>query len=276
MKKINLLILTLVFLVVNSYSQVTDQRNHKVVTGKYEQLSSGRAAANVLVFRDELAWGVNSLVPALLATGASVTTATSAEMATIDLTPFCLVVFESNQSAEFYGVYNANFAKFANWVQNGGTLEFHACVFSSTRSAIGATVLPGGASTFATSYLDGINYVADAAHPINNGITNPISGGYASHDAFTNLPAGTDVINTNTSSLPTTIEYTFGTGRVIATGQTWEFALGDGWDLGNELTNCVNYTTSVCSNQVVPINSWAIFIGLALILTVAFVRYRKA
>jgi hypothetical protein len=276
MKKAILFIIVGVLATATSYSQISNQVGQKAIAGKYEQVSSGRAAANVLVFRDQIAWGYNTLVPALVATGATVTTATSAEMATIDLTPFCLVIFESNQTEGFYGTYNANLAKFTAWVQNGGTLEFHACVFSSTRDIIGATPLPGGASTFATSYLDNNNFIADAGHPINAGLTDPLVGSYASHDAFTNLLPGTDIINTNSSDLPTTIEYMLGNGRVVATGQTWEIAYGLGWNVGTEMINCVNYTTAVCSNQEVPLNSWAIFIGLALILTVAFVRYRRA
>lgn len=276
MKKAILFVITGIFMIATGYSQISNQVGHKAIAGKYEQVSSGRAAANVLVFRDELAWGVNTLVPALVGTGATVTTATSAEMATIDLTPFCLVIFESNQSTDFYTTYIANLAKFSNWVMNGGTLEFHACVYSSTRDVLGATPLPGGASTFATSYLDITNYIADAGHPINAGLSDPLTGSYASHDAFTNLVAGTDIINTNTTGLPTTIEYMLGQGRVVATGQTWEIANELGWNVGTEMVNCVNYTTAVCSNQVVPLNTWAIFAGIFLILAFTVIRYRRA
>lgn len=276
MKKINLLLVIVLISAFSSMSQITDNVNQKQVLTKFEQLGGNRSAVNVLVFRDQLPWGINVVVPLLQGLGANVTTATSGEMGSIDLAQYCLVVFESNQPETFYVIYNANLAKFTSYVNNGGILEFHACVFSSVRENIGSTPLPGGAATFGSPYLDSYNYIVNASHSIVNGLSDPLEGGFASHDAFMDLPAGTDIITRNSSSLPTTIEYSLGSGRVIATGMTWEFGYTYGWNFGPMLPQCLAYTTSFCNApQEVPINNWALFIGIGLILVFAVVKFRK-
>lgn len=92
--------------------------------------------------------------------------------------------------------------------------------------------------------FEGLNDVIDNAHPTMQGVPDPFSGDFASHAAFENLPAGTNVIAQGQSSgLPTLIEYEFGAGRVLAFGQTLEFYLGSG-DPGRILENGVPYAYS--------------------------------
>jgi hypothetical protein len=275
MRRISLPFLAIMLIALTGMSQTTNQQNQKAVITSFQQLTVNRDAANVLVFRDQLAWGQNVLVPILQGLGANITTATSAQMASIDLAPFCLVVFESNQTEVFYASYTANLAKFTSYVNSGGVLEFHACVYSSTREIIGATLLPGGAATLATSSLEINNYIVDVAHPMVAGLSDPLNGSYASHDAFTSLPGNANVITRNSLDEPTTIEYSLGSGRVIATGMTWEFAYADSWNFGPMLPQCLEYSMAQCNPQEIPLHSWAIIAGVFLILTLTIFRYRK-
>jgi hypothetical protein len=90
--------------------------------------------------------------------------------------------------------------------------------------------------------FESFNDVVDNAHPTMQGMPDPFSGTSASHAAFENLPAGTNIIvRGQDSQLPALVEYDFGAGRVLAIGQTVEFGWQFGQDAGRILENGVPY-----------------------------------
>ncbi len=181
---------------------------------------------NVLVFRDWWPWGYKVNVPILQSLGANVTTATSYEMATIDLSLYDLIVIESDQPYDFYSRYATNLSHFESFLSSGGIIEFH-CAMNANYPNL---PLPGGMRTLYYLDYDSYNQIYDYTHPIVAGATEPLWGSSASHVAFENIPAGADTIVVNESGLPTLVEYSYGQGTLIATGMTWEIGYIYGWN----------------------------------------------
>jgi hypothetical protein len=199
---------------------------------------------NVLIFRDNLAWGYDVNVPLLTGMGANVSTASSSQMATINLDQFDVIIFESQQPQSFYTSYTASIARFEQFLYRGGIISFHTATYSSYR--VPNLVLPGGMRTFATAQLEANNMVNDPTHPIVQGAPATMTGNSASHEAFENLPTGANVIVVNSLGNPTTVEYRVGNGLVLATGMTWEWGYYGGYSCGVPiLPNAFAYILSV-------------------------------
>ncbi len=195
----------------------------------------------VLVFQDALPWGSNALAQVLTANGIPFDTANSSQMGTIDLSQYKVVFFSNDQPPGFYSSYSANRARFEDYVQTGGFLWVGAAAWGFNGGDFNGGVLPGGATVQGPVFEDA-NDVVDPAHPTMQGVPDPFTGTFASHAAFQNLPAGTNVIaDGQTSGLPTLIEYDLGAGRVLAFGQTMEFGFEFGQDSGRILENGVPY-----------------------------------
>jgi hypothetical protein len=90
--------------------------------------------------------------------------------------------------------------------------------------------------------LDHYNVFDDPAHPSVAGIPSPIYGTWASHNYFTNLPAGAHLIaHGQTHGFPTLVEYTLGSGVVLASGQTLEYGYDNSEAAGQILINGLLY-----------------------------------
>jgi hypothetical protein len=216
---------------------------------------SRTASGNVLIFRDNLAWGFNVNVPILEALGATVSVASSADMATIDLAPYNIIVFESNQPNSFYLAYQSNLAKFSTFVSMGGTMLMHSATYSAQR--IPELMFPGGMKTRVNEYLSQYNYYNNSAHPIVAGNYSPYVGSHASHESFENLPVDASVIVVDELSNPTLVEYKFGSGTVVATGMTLEWGYANGLSYANLLPNAFEYALDLSNNfwlKVTPYN----------------------
>jgi hypothetical protein len=91
--------------------------------------------------------------------------------------------------------------------------------------------------------IDNFNDIVDPSHPIVAGLSSPLEGNAANHTTVSNLPGGALVITeTSGSGQPTTVEYDFGSGTVIATGMTWEYLYNFGYEAGAMLGNAVAYS----------------------------------
>ncbi len=199
---------------------------------------------NVLLFRDNLPWGYDVNQPLLEGMGVTVSTTGSSDMGVIDLTPFDLIVIESQQDQNFYNAMIANQGWFEDFLSGGGVMQIHTATWSSYR--INDMPLPGGLA-IGNEDLDYNNYISDPGHPMMDGISEPLDGNYASHEYFNVLPDGTQIITENESGLPTTVEHDFGPGSVVATGQTWEHAYSNGYGAGNVLPNALAYSVELAS-----------------------------
>jgi hypothetical protein len=96
--------------------------------------------------------------------------------------------------------------------------------------------------------------VDDPNHPTVQGVPDPFySAYYASYAVFENLPAGTNVIASGTyDTRPTLIEYDWGAGRVVATGQPLDYGHFYGQITGRILENTVPYVNTFDSEEDVP------------------------
>jgi hypothetical protein len=172
----------------------------------------------VLVFQDALPWDSAALTEVLTANQIPFDTATSSAMGTADLSGYEVVLLANDQPQGFYTSYDANRARFEDYVQSGGFLWVGAAAWGFNGGDFNGGVLPGGATVQGPAIED-VNDVVDTAHPTMQAIPDPFTGTAASHAAFADLPAGANVIATGQGSgLPTLVEYELGAGRVLAFG----------------------------------------------------------
>ncbi len=217
-------------------SSTNDTTSNKVenITSTYK--STAGLGNNVLIIQDEYPWGYNVIQPLLISMGATVTTITSSQLASQNLSSFNLIVIPSVQPSSFYANYRTNRPKIDAFVQSGGVLEFHCCTQGDTMT------LPGGMSVVYGS--SSTNYVINRNHPLTTGVDSILNGSSASHTYFSALPANATTLINNSSSQPTLVTYRFGSGTIVATGMTWEFYYPSGLGnplLPNTIDFCMNY-----------------------------------
>lgn len=275
MKKFYILLIMMLTFSGFAFSQVSSRMDNPPapVMASPESHVTRASGCNFLVFMDNLPWNSSAIQTILTANGESWVLQNSASMASTDFSMYDVIIIASDQVPGFHVNFSANFAKFEAFVTNGGTLEVHAATAGWNSDCIGVQ-LPGGVTT--TCEFDNYNVIADAAHPIVAGVSNPFYGSFASHGYFNNLVTGTDIITTMQSSgQPTTIQYQYGNGIVTATTCTYEFGYDNGQEAGEMLVNNLNYGCEHAIDARVPVSDWAIGIGIFMILFAAVLRYRR-
>ncbi|MEN6350268.1 MAG: cadherin-like beta sandwich domain-containing protein [Syntrophomonas sp.] len=208
------------------------------------------AAIDLIIFADDpTAWDYDDnfrpqtpLYDMLQESGDHYTIYPSSEMSTLDLPVNKTVWVINDQPQGFYDSYKTNQERFDDFVNRGGTLLFEACDSGwngGSLSAAGAT-LPGGVVN-APCY-DRSNTNINPTHPMMSGVPINLTGDYASHNYFNNLPDIATVLCVDTQNHPTLVEYKFGQGRVVATGQTLEISYRLNWNLRQIYPNMIAYT----------------------------------
>jgi len=260
-----------------TFGQLSSAKSENNPATVYSQPMSFKGPAgtcNFLVFRDNLPWGSSAVTDILTATAETFTVLGSASMSTEDFSMYDVIIIESDQIPDFHTNFQANFSKFEAFVTNGGRLQVHAATCGWNSPCGYSVVLPGGVYT--VEQYDDFNNIVDLAHPITQGVSNPFAGGYASHGYFANLLPGTEIIvETASNHLPTLIQYNYGSVTVTATTCTYEYGYMQGQEAGELLVNNMNYSCTYVPPVTTPISSWAIFIGLFLMIAFAFIRLRK-
>lgn len=266
------------FVTVNIFGQSTAKRdsNTEIIwADEYTSQGTNKGSCSFLVFLDNLPWGSSAVTDILSGNGESFTVANSAQMSTLNFSSFDVIIIESDQVPDFYVNFKNSFPKFNAFVIAGGRLEVHAATCGWNSPCPWTVDLPGGVYT--VGLLDPVNDAALPSHPIVEGVLDPFIGNYASHGYFTNMLQGTDIITTSQSSgLPTTIQYSYGAGTVTATTCTYEHGYTRGNDMGTMLVNNLDYS---CSGYTpppkVPISNWSIYISIFLIIVFILIRVRK-
>ena len=218
--------------------------------------------SSVLIIQDSLPWGHDSIQQILSSHGIGYDQVDSSQIVSVNLAPYQMVIIPSVQGAAFYTTWNANIAKFEAYVNGGGKLWQSTCNYSGTA----VEPLTVGGVTSATD-LDNFNDVVAAGHPWVLGVPNPMEGNFASHDSYTNLYTGSTVVaQAQTTGNPTLVDYSYGAGRVLITGQTLEYAWGSGWDgapiVENSLLNMLGanpdalWLTESPTSGSVPAGGW--------------------
>lgn len=165
----------------------------------------------------------------------------SGELATQPLPQNALVWIVNDQSQTFYNIYADNQERFNQFVEDGGMLVFGACDSGFGGGSIdGAGIeLPGGVSSLLD--YDNNNYNVNPNHPLMYSVPTEIYGTNASHNYLANLPNNAVILAENSQDEPTFVEYSYGNGIVIATGQTLEYAWANNQDSKQIYANIFYY-----------------------------------
>jgi len=196
--------------------------------------------AQVAIFKDVNAWDYPANEAILGNLGVAYDVYNSGSFG-IDLSGYQLVIVASDQPQSFYDVFDANLGNIDSYVSDGGVLQFNGCD-NGWQDGFWAS-LPGGVTHEIAVYY--YNYVVEPGHPIVEGVPTEIYGTQASLDHFTNLYPGTTVICIDEVDAPTTIEYNYGAGTIIASGQCLEYAWGRGETAAQILENTIVYALTI-------------------------------
>ena len=210
-----------------------------LIEGQTTALGASVITGPVAIFQDNDPWGMTSNQDILTANGISYTIYSSAQIGVVDLSGFEKVIIASVQPTAFYTAVEANSAWFESYASNGGILEIHAAPYSSS-------VWPTGAIPCGFTWFQNPGQTVDIALPGNEMLTTPnvitdaeLDGwNWAYHGYFTGFPAGSELILTEGDTgfaNPVLIVAPYGSGSVIASGQTLEWAYW--WGYSNLLEN---------------------------------------
>ena len=239
-----------------SYSivlQVADEAGSIRSITRKVSVGGGRGTADrIKLFRDALPWDSKAILDLFNAIGFVEGTGagayeilTSQDMESVELIPGQdLVVVSNDQPQGFYNNYARNQVKFLNFVDNGGTLFWGASDEGwSEGSIVDAGInLPGGVEV--NQQYESENLIFDQALPLVSGLPEVLTGNYASHEWFANLPDGTVIYTIGKDSRqPTLIEFSWGAGWVIMTGQPldWGYDRRDEFSMGLLLDRVIAY-----------------------------------
>ena len=212
------------------------QRDNQMVVPTNSMATAGDSS--ILIIQDWSAWGVYMDAFIQENFGIVSTVINSSNIASTDFSPFDIVITVGSQSSSYYSAISSQVAKFEAFVANGGIVQYQLATQGDNVSIVnGVDVLYGNAEFYNTVLLPD--------HPIVAGLPTTLEGNFANHCYLANLPVDATVITeTSISSVPTTVEYPFGNGLVIATGMTWEFLYNYGYTAGALLYNAVAYSLS--------------------------------
>ncbi len=166
----------------------------------------------------------------------------SGDLATQPLPLSAAIWIVNDQSQLFYDRYADSQTRFDQFVADGGILVFGACDrgWGGGSLETAGAKLPGDVSSIFST--DGTNYNVNPIHPLMTNVDAVLLGNYASHNYFQDLPADATILAENSAQQPTLVEYNYGNGRVIATGQALEAAWRYGWNTKQIYANLFYYT----------------------------------
>ncbi len=199
--------------------------------------SASAQQGEALLIQDSAAWGYDAWNAELTLAGINYTQIGSADLAAENLNQYDMVVTVSVSGGTYNQRLMQKTAEFESFVQQGGVLIWSGCTQS------GETPYPdppfGGTNEYGT---DSNNVIADAAHPLMDGVVPPVSGSSASHNYFANVPVGAEIQLTHSQN-GNPVLYTLyeGNGLLIATGATWEFGWNAGWENAKILVNAIDW-----------------------------------
>jgi hypothetical protein len=199
---------------------ITNNRATKMVV-VYDIAISGPVA----VFQDRDPWGYPSITEVLALWSLDYDVYSASDMGIVDLSPYEKVVIASEQPSSFMGSVYSNLDWFEDYANQGGILEVHAATNSDWVNGM----IPGG-PIYIDSSSNSVS-IANPTHPVlfaPNLITDEELDGWSSsvHGYLSSLPPGADVILVADPDYPALIEFRFGTGAIMVSTQTLEWAYG--------------------------------------------------
>lgn len=194
--------------------------------------TAGGTANHIKLFRDNLPWDTTSFESIMVSHGYSqgpgefqYEILSSNEMASEILYPGQdFVVIANDQDQNFYNNLAQNLDRIDRFVKNGGVLLWGACDLgwhNGSMAAAGITLIPGDVQ-FGYFY-DSTNYNVNPQSELMYSLPANLTGTYASHEHFFNIPPEAIIYMEDTLGHPTLMEYRHGNGWIMLTGQPLEY-----------------------------------------------------
>lgn len=231
---------------VGSYNVYIEVKDSSALFGSsmytvYIQANQAQGTANhIKVFRDGLPWDSSAFETVMSDYGYTegdgenqYEILASDLMATEIMIPGQdLIIIMNDQDQTFYNNLAASYSRFERFLENGGVILWEASDmgWADGSMATAGLTLPSGV-TYEYNY-DETNYVVNPDSELMSGLPTTLTGTYASHEHFLNLPEDAVIYTTDTQNLPTLVEYKYQSGWVILTGQPLEW----GYDRLDEYT----------------------------------------
>ncbi|MEQ8176399.1 MAG: Ig-like domain-containing protein [Syntrophomonadaceae bacterium] len=193
-----------------------------------------------MLIEDILPWGIDKETPILNNLGISYDLISSSSLATTALVNYSIIIYVSDQPDSYYQNINDNIDAIEAFVSDGGTLIAH-CADNGWAggSWFARNILPSGVQH--ERNVGDIVCVNQPANPVMYSLSpidlNNWNQSYLGY--FTNLPEGYACVLSDTEGRPIYVEYSFGSGKVLASMQTLDWHLASDVEQTNEL----NYAT---------------------------------
>jgi len=198
----------------------------------------GAQPTNVAIFQDHDPWDFTANQDFLTAHGISYTIYNSAQIGTVNLSLYDKVIIAGDIDPPMKNAVSANLPWFEKYVYNGGVLQINGATQTG-----GSWNLPCGIVSFRNN-----GETVDIASPGHTILTTPNiitdagldNWNFSYHNYFTSYPTNSQIILTegNTGSAhPVLLITKYGKGCIIASGQTLEYAAGNGYS--NLLENVI-------------------------------------
>jgi hypothetical protein len=187
----------------------------------------------VALFQNVYPWGHSSNEEALDMYDVPYVTLSSKDFGLVNLSQYIKVIITSDQDQAFYNAMNVSRWWFEDYVRNGGVLEIHAADLG-WHGGQWVGVLPGGLRWEAHE----ANYVTivNRTHPVVNTPNfireNELNWwSWSAHGYFSGYPANSCVVIVGDYGRPAYLEFRYGAGLIVASGQTLEWAYYRGYTL---------------------------------------------
>jgi len=212
-------------------------------------VESTTPGATVLIVQDHAPWGSTANQRILSANGIAFDLIGISSLADANLSNYSMVLIPGDQTTTFYTRLSVREEQLAEYVAEGGTLEFHAAGWGWLNGDASLVTLPLGVGIvvdFSTR-----SYVI-APHPIVEGVPEEVIVTSASHSYLEGLPHRAEEIVTNDWGATTVAVYTVGHGRVVAACQPLEYHYDQGTAIGLILNNMIPWAHRTAN----PVTAW--------------------
>ncbi len=194
---------------------------------------------SILVIQETTEWGVDMQSFLLTNFGRHSTKISSSQIAATNFNLYDIIIVCGDENYTYYNNVSFNKPKFEAFANAGGIVQYQlGNSAGSAVSIIDNVNVPYGNS-------EQYNTVLLPNHSIVSGLPTALQGNNANTGYFANLPLTAQIITeTQNSHVPTTVEYTYGNGLVIATSMEWGNNYISGYNSGPMLTNACAYSIS--------------------------------
>jgi subtilisin family serine protease len=185
----------------------------------------------VALFQNVYPWGQSSNEEALDMHDVPYVTLSSEDFGLVNLSQYIKVIIASDQDQTFYSAMNASRWWFEDYVRNGGVLEIHAADLG-WHGGQWIGVLPGGLrwEELEANYVTILNRTHPVVNTPNLIRENDLNWwSWSAHGYFSGYPANSCVVIAEDYGRPVYLEFRYGIGLIVASGQTLEWAYYRGY-----------------------------------------------